>query len=76
MTTEEIKSIKAPFLIILGNADNVRPEHAVEMFRLLRHAKLAVLPMTDHFSPMQRPEWFVSMLKEFFQSPMPERSNK
>jgi len=35
MTKEEIKSIKAPVLIILGDADIVRPEHAVEMFRLL-----------------------------------------
>ncbi|MGH7598949.1 MAG: alpha/beta fold hydrolase [bacterium] len=73
MTTEEIKSIKAPILIILGDADIVRPEHAVEMFRLLPHAKLAVFPMTDHFVPVQRPEWFVAMVQEFLEAPMPEQ---
>jgi pimeloyl-ACP methyl ester carboxylesterase len=42
--TEDIQSIKAPTLVMIGDADNVRPEHAVEMFRLLPHAQLAVLP--------------------------------
>ena len=41
---EDIRSIKAPTLVMVGDADNVRPEHAVEMFRLLPHAQLAVLP--------------------------------
>jgi pimeloyl-ACP methyl ester carboxylesterase len=42
--SEDIRSIKAPPLVMVGDADNVRPEHAVEMFRLLQHAQLAVLP--------------------------------
>ena len=41
---EDIESIEAPTLLMIGDADSVRPEHAVEMFRLLRHAQLAVLP--------------------------------
>jgi len=28
--------------------------------------------MTDHFAPVQRPEWVVSMVKEFLEAPMPE----
>src|SRR5262249_23225820 len=42
--TEDILAIKAPTLVMIGDADNVRPEHAVEMFRLFPHAQLAVLP--------------------------------
>jgi hypothetical protein len=41
---EDIESIKAPTLLMIGDADCVRPEHAVEMFRLLNHARLAVFP--------------------------------
>jgi pimeloyl-ACP methyl ester carboxylesterase len=41
---ELMKTIKAPAFIIIGDADVVRPEHAVEMYRLLPHAKLAILP--------------------------------
>jgi pimeloyl-ACP methyl ester carboxylesterase len=35
---EDIQSNKAPVLVMIGDADVVRPEHAVQMFRLLPHA--------------------------------------
>jgi hypothetical protein len=35
-------------LLMIADGDIVRPEHAVEMFRLLPHAQLAILPGTDH----------------------------
>jgi hypothetical protein len=50
---------------MIGDADAVRPEHAVQMVRLLPHAQLAVLPGMDHFAPVQRPDWIVSMIKAF-----------
>lgn len=39
-----MKTIKAPAFIIIGDADVVRPEHAVEMYRLLPHSRLAIIP--------------------------------
>jgi pimeloyl-ACP methyl ester carboxylesterase len=33
---ENIRSIKAPVLVMIGDADVVGVEHAMEMFRLLR----------------------------------------
>ena len=41
---EDIKAIKAPSLIICGDHDVVRPEHAIEMYRQMQHAKLMILP--------------------------------
>jgi pimeloyl-ACP methyl ester carboxylesterase len=41
---EDIKAITAPALIIGGDNDVVRPEHAVEMYRQMQHAKLAIVP--------------------------------
>jgi pimeloyl-ACP methyl ester carboxylesterase len=41
---EDIKAITAPALIICGDSDVVRPEHAVEMYRQMQHAKLAIFP--------------------------------
>jgi pimeloyl-ACP methyl ester carboxylesterase len=69
---EEIKSIKAPVMVMIGDADIIRPEHAVELFRLLPHGQLAVLPLTDHFAPVQRSEWLVSMITTFLDAPMPK----
>jgi pimeloyl-ACP methyl ester carboxylesterase len=68
---EEIKSIKAPILVMIGDGDFVRPEHAVEMYRLLPHGQLAVLPQSGHFAPMDRPQWVGSMTRAFLAAPMP-----
>jgi len=44
ITEAQMKSIKAPSFIIISDNDVVTPEHAVEMYRLLPHSKLAILP--------------------------------
>ena len=62
---EDIQSINSPTLILIGDADIIRPEHAVEMFRLLPNARLAVLPGTDHMTLVQRSDWLVSMIEVF-----------
>src|SRR5204863_3682236 len=67
---EAIQSIKAPTLIMIGDSDIVRPEHAVEMFRLLGggvagdvaglpRSQLAVLPGTTHITLVDRADWLV-----------------
>jgi len=43
---EDIRSIKASTLLIFGDHDVVTPEHALEMFHILPHAKLMILPGT------------------------------
>ena len=62
---DAIRSIAAPTLVMIGDADVVRPEHAVELTRLLPHARLAVLPGTDHMTMMTRTDWLVTMIGEF-----------
>jgi pimeloyl-ACP methyl ester carboxylesterase len=80
---EAIQSIKAPTMIIIGDSDIIRPEHAVEMFRLLGggvpgdnvglpNSQLAVLPGTTHVTLILRAEWLLSMITAFLDAPMPE----
>jgi pimeloyl-ACP methyl ester carboxylesterase len=80
---EDIRAIAAPTLLIIGDSDIVRPEHAVEMFRLfgggvagdvagLPHSQLAVLPGTAHVGLVDRTDWLLSMIGEFLDAPMPE----
>ena len=71
-SSEQIKSIASPTLVMIGDSDFVRPEHAVEMFRLLPHAQLAIVPGADHGVLDQRPEWVRSMLEAFLNAPMPD----
>jgi pimeloyl-ACP methyl ester carboxylesterase len=44
ISEEEMKSIKAPALIIAGDRDVVTPEHAAEMHRMISNSRLAIIP--------------------------------
>jgi pimeloyl-ACP methyl ester carboxylesterase len=66
---DAIRSIAAPTLVVVGDADVIRPEHAVETFRLLPHAQLAVLPGTDHMQVTARTGWLVPMIGGFLDAP-------
>jgi pimeloyl-ACP methyl ester carboxylesterase len=75
---EDLKSIKAPSLIVVGDRDVMSVEHAVEMHRLIPGSRLAVLP-ANHGSYMGEimmsdggskiPGLFVEMLNEFLSTP-------
>ena len=63
--TETIRRIKAPTLVVCGDSDVVRPEHALELFRLLPHAQVAILPGTDHMNVTSRVSWLAPMIDAF-----------
>ena len=44
ISEEQMKSIKAPAFIIVGDRDVTTPEHAVEMHGLISNARLAIIP--------------------------------
>ena len=69
---EDMKSIKAPVLITLGDHDVVRAEHAVQMLRLIPNAQLAVIPGGDHFTLWTSPDKVLSPIAEFLDAPMPK----
>jgi pimeloyl-ACP methyl ester carboxylesterase len=85
---EDIRGIEAPTMIVVGDADVVRLEHAVELFRLLGGGamgdlsgfsghQLVVLPGTAHFIPpgsgvLDRAEWLLAMVPQFLDAPTPE----
>jgi pimeloyl-ACP methyl ester carboxylesterase len=75
-SADQIRGIAAPVMIVLADSDIVRPEHAVEMFRLLGggvpgdltglpRCRLAILPGTTHTSIPQRADWLAPMIDEF-----------
>ena len=66
---EELASIKAPILIILGDHDFVRLEHAVETFGLIPTAELAVIPDASHFVLFSEPERVIPVVAHFLEKP-------
>ena len=65
---KDIRAIQAPTLIILGDRDGVRPEHAVETFRLIPNSQLAILPGGDHFTLFTASERVLSVLVPFLEA--------
>ena len=84
LSPEDIQAIKSPTLIIIGDSDLIRPEHAVEMFRLLGggvfgdtpaglpNSQLAILPGTSHVSLANRTDLLIPMITSFLDAPMPK----
>jgi pimeloyl-ACP methyl ester carboxylesterase len=72
-----IDELAAPSLILIGDADGTRLEHAVEMFRRLGGgvfgdlapelpaSQLAILPGTTHVGMLERADWISSMVTTF-----------
>jgi pimeloyl-ACP methyl ester carboxylesterase len=62
---EELGSIKAATLIMVGDNDFARVEYAAEMRQLIPDSQLAVLPGTTHMELTQRAELVVPIVERF-----------
>jgi pimeloyl-ACP methyl ester carboxylesterase len=82
--SKEVAAIKLPILLVVGDADAVRPAHAVEFFELLgggkrdagwdgagmSDARLAILPGTTHYNIFASP-LLATTANAFLEAPMP-----
>jgi pimeloyl-ACP methyl ester carboxylesterase len=78
---EAIAAIAAPTLVVVGDSDVVRPEHAVALFRLLGggvpgdltglpQSQLAILPGITHISMVfERTDLLLAMIEAFLAAP-------
>ncbi|MFL5730032.1 MAG: alpha/beta fold hydrolase [Cytophagaceae bacterium] len=81
ISDEQMKSIKAPAFIIMGDRDVLTPEHAVEMQRLLSNSRLAIIPggHGEYIGEITTPGDTVlisataSMISRFLSQPMPKK---
>lgn len=62
---DELGSIKARTLVMVGDNDFVRVEHAAELRQLIPDSQLAVLPDTTHMQLTQRAELVVPIVERF-----------
>jgi len=77
--SKEVKNIKAPIFMAIGDADGVRYEHALELFRAkgggkmgdihgLPKSRLAIIPGATHIGMMQKTNVLIPMIAEFLDS--------
>ncbi|MFE1835991.1 alpha/beta fold hydrolase [Streptomyces sviceus] len=65
-TADDLRGLRMPTQLLIGDSDFVRVEHAAEMQQLIPEAQLAVLPATTHMTLMQRTSLLLPLLGEFF----------
>jgi pimeloyl-ACP methyl ester carboxylesterase len=61
----DMRRLAAPVLLVIGDTDFVRIEHAAEMLELIPDAQLAVLPGTRHTELMLRTEVLAPLVEGF-----------
>lgn len=64
---DELRGLRVPVLLIVGDTDFVRVEHAAELLELVPDGRLAVLPDTTHGEVMRRAELVLPMVRGFLQ---------
>ncbi len=81
---QDVRQVKTPVLIIVGDADVATLEHAVSMFRLLgggamgdmgkplAASRLAVLPATSHTAIISQPNLLHSFIEPFLKGEIPK----
>lgn len=79
---EDLKSIKTPTFIIMGDNDVATPEHALQMNQLLQYGTLSILPgLHSEYSGevevskkgSKMPELFVNWVDKFLDEPFREK---
>jgi len=65
-TEEQLRGIRAPTLLAMGDRDFITAEHFARMASLIPGAQYAVLPGTTHMSILQRGDWLESMMAARF----------
>jgi len=78
ISDQQMKSIKAPAFIIIGDRDVTTPEHAGEMWRLISNSRLAIIPggHGEYIGELTTPQdsilisATVSMINKFLNEPI------
>jgi pimeloyl-ACP methyl ester carboxylesterase len=66
ITHGELSKITCRTLVMIADDDEVRLEHAIDLYRSLPDAELAVIPGTSHGLLVEKPELCNKVITEFF----------
>jgi pimeloyl-ACP methyl ester carboxylesterase len=68
-SNDELASIKALVLIAVGDHDFVRLGHALDTFKLIPNAELAVIPDAGHFALFSEQNRVIRVVENFLEKP-------
>ncbi|HEV8083662.1 MAG TPA: alpha/beta hydrolase [Chitinophagaceae bacterium] len=62
---DKLKKISIGVLVVQGDNDIVKPEHAIELHQTIKDSQLCIVPAASHFILHERPELFNLIVIEF-----------
>lgn len=65
LTPDDIAAVRCRTMVMVGDDDEVRLEHAVSLYRSLPDAELAVVPGTSHGLLVEKPDLCNAMMIDF-----------
>jgi pimeloyl-ACP methyl ester carboxylesterase len=71
LTPRDLRRLGVRTLVLIGDDDEVRFEHAIEMFRSIPNAELAVVPGTSHGLLVEKPELCNLIIEQFLTAEPP-----
>lgn len=73
-SSEDLSRIACPVLLMLGDRDIVRLDHAAEALDALAQAQLCVIPGATHFVPVEKPDLVNRIILDFLDASAPEET--
>lgn len=68
LTAADLAGVTSATLVLIGDRDEVRIEHAVELYRALPDAELAIVPGASHGLLVEKPELCNTLIGDFLTS--------
>jgi len=69
LTVEQLKQIKVPVLVVVGDRDAINLDQTISLFRSLPHSQLFIVPGASHLVPVEQPELLNSEVIKFLSTP-------
>jgi pimeloyl-ACP methyl ester carboxylesterase len=71
LTTDDLARLAHPTLVLVGDDDLVRLDHAVALYDALPAGRLCVVPGASHAVMIERPQLVAALITDFLQGPEP-----
>jgi pimeloyl-ACP methyl ester carboxylesterase len=69
LTLDQLKQIKVPVLVVVGDRDLIRLDQTISLFTTLPHAQLFIVPGASHMVPLEQPEVINREVIHFLSTP-------
>jgi pimeloyl-ACP methyl ester carboxylesterase len=71
LTVEDLRTVAAPTLVLVGDDDLIQLSHTVSLYESLPAGRLAVVPGTSHAVPIEAPAEVAHLVVDFIAAPDP-----